>query len=74
MSDFSQQGSDGEVPFSMSEWRRGAVYTVRPEILSPLVRGQEYRSGADLLQTKSWTTMRICTRGPRRSPLAEEPQ
>jgi len=46
MSDFAQPGSDGVPPFSISEWRRGTVYTVRPEILSPLVRGQEYRSSA----------------------------
>jgi hypothetical protein len=33
-------------PFTISKWRRGTVYTVRPEILSPLVCGQEYRSTA----------------------------
>jgi hypothetical protein len=41
--DFSQPGGDGAVPFSMSEWRRGTVYTVRSEVLAPFVRGQEYR-------------------------------
>jgi hypothetical protein len=46
MSDFSQPGGDGAAPFSMSEWRRGTVYTVRPQILAPLVRGQEYRCTA----------------------------
>ena len=46
MSDFSQTGSDGAVPFSMSEWQRGTVYTVRPEMLAPLVRGREYRCTA----------------------------
>jgi hypothetical protein len=46
VSDFSQPGGDGAVPFSMSEWRRGAVYTVRPEMLAPLLRGQEYRCTA----------------------------
>jgi hypothetical protein len=30
----------------MSEWRRGTVCTVRPEIPAPLVRGQEYRCTA----------------------------
>lgn len=43
MPDYSQPGSDGAIPFALSEWRRGVVYTVRPEALAPLERGREYR-------------------------------
>jgi hypothetical protein len=46
MPDFSQPGSDGVVPFELKDWRRGTVYTVRPELLQPLERGRAYRSMA----------------------------
>jgi hypothetical protein len=44
--DFLQQGSDGSLPDGFAVWRRGVTYTVRPEILVPLHRGQEFRINA----------------------------
>jgi hypothetical protein len=41
--DFSQPGSDGALPDGFKEWQWGVIYTVRPELLSPLKRGREYR-------------------------------
>jgi hypothetical protein len=41
--DYSQPGSDGVLPAGVNEWLRGLVYTAKPEIPSPLRRGQEYR-------------------------------
>ncbi len=43
---FSEPGSDGALPDGFKEWQWGAIYTVRPELLSPLVRGREYRIAA----------------------------
>jgi len=43
MADFSQPGSDGALPPGVNEWRRGLVYTAKPEIPCPLRCGQEYR-------------------------------
>ena len=31
------------VEAGFADWQQGVTYTVRPEILSPLVRGREYR-------------------------------
>ncbi len=44
--DFLQHGHDGALPDGFPAWRRGVTYTVRPEILAPLQRGQEYRMNA----------------------------
>jgi hypothetical protein len=46
MPDFSQPGDDGTLPDGFAVWRRGVTYTVRPEMLSPLLCGQEYRINA----------------------------
>jgi len=48
MPDFSQPGSDGPLaygfePSGFKKWRYGTVYTVRPEMLSQLASGREYR-------------------------------
>jgi hypothetical protein len=43
---FSQPGSDGVLPDGFKEWQWGVIYTVRPELLPPLVRGREYRTAA----------------------------
>jgi hypothetical protein len=43
MLDFSQSGSDGALPDGFKEWQWGVIYTVRPELLSPLKREREYR-------------------------------
>jgi hypothetical protein len=43
MPDFHQPGNEGALPDGFTVWRRGVTYTVRPEILMPLHRGQEYR-------------------------------
>ena len=43
MPDYSQPGSDGVLPAGVNEWLRGLVYTAKPQIPSPLRRGQEYR-------------------------------
>jgi len=43
MQKFSEPGSDGALPEGFKEWQWGVIYTVRPELLSPLVRGREYR-------------------------------
>lgn len=40
--DFTQPGNDGELPAGFKEWQRGVTYTVRPEMLAPLVPGREY--------------------------------
>lgn len=44
--DFLHPGGDGALPTGFVEWQRGLTYTVRPEILAPLCRGQEYRINA----------------------------
>lgn len=46
MPDFFQPGNDGVLPDDFAVWRRGVTYTVRPEMSSPLTRGQEYRMNA----------------------------
>ena len=46
--DFSQPGSDGALPSGFIEWQRGVTYTVRPEMLFPLVCGREYRLTASV--------------------------
>jgi hypothetical protein len=46
MPDFLQAGNDGTLPDGFTVWRRGVTYTVRPEILTPLHRGQEYQINA----------------------------
>ena len=43
MADFLQPDSDGALGPDMNEWRKGLVYTAKPEIPSPLRPGQEYR-------------------------------
>ena len=43
MPDFSQPGSDGALPSGFTDWQWGVTYTVRPEILSPLISSHEYR-------------------------------
>src|SRR6185295_5233015 len=43
MPDFSQSGSDGSLPDGFQEWQWGVTYTVRPELLAPLLCGREYR-------------------------------
>jgi len=50
--DFSQPGNSGELPENFTPWKWAVSYTVRPELLSPLVCGQEYRIGASVL--RSW--------------------
>ena len=40
--DFSRPGNDGSLPENYVPWRSGVTYTVRPELLSPLVCGEEY--------------------------------
>ena len=44
MPDFTQPGSDGALPADFKEWQLGVTYTVRPEILVPLIPGREYTS------------------------------
>jgi hypothetical protein len=46
MLDYSQPGSDGALPDGFKEWQWGVIYTVQPELLSPLVRAREYRISA----------------------------
>src|SRR5258707_12550694 len=46
MPDFSQPGDDGAILDGFAVWRRGVTYTVRREMLSPLLCGQEYRINA----------------------------
>ena len=46
MADLSEPGNDGALPEGFAVWRRGVTYTVRPDMLSPLVRGREYRVNA----------------------------
>ena len=46
MPDFFEPGNDGALPDGFAVWRRGVTYTVRPEMLSPLDRGREYRINA----------------------------
>jgi hypothetical protein len=46
MPDFLQPGNDGTLPNGFTVWRRGVTYTVRPEILTPLHRGQEFQINA----------------------------
>jgi hypothetical protein len=41
--DYTQPGDDGVLPTGYKEWKRGATYTVRPEMLSPLMVGKVYR-------------------------------
>lgn len=36
-------GHDAPLPSTFAAWRRGVTYTVRPEMLAPLVRGKVYR-------------------------------
>lgn len=40
--DFSRPGSAGTLPEDYVPWRWGVSYTVRPELISPLVCGEEY--------------------------------
>jgi hypothetical protein len=50
--DFSKPGSAGELPDDFTPWKWGVSYTVRPELLSPLVCGEEYRIGASVLRSR----------------------
>lgn len=43
MADFSKPGSAGELPADYDEWQRAVVYTVRPHMLSPLLRGRTHQ-------------------------------
>jgi hypothetical protein len=55
--DFSQAGSDGiALPEGFSPWRWCVSYTVRPEILSPLIYGREYRIIARALRSSEGFT------------------
>lgn len=51
MPEIFEAGNDGELPSGFGAWRRGITYTVRPEMLSPLVRGREYRMNATVRRT-----------------------
>ena len=49
---FSKPGSDGiALPEGFNRWRYCVSYTVRPEILAPLVYGREYRLSIRVIQT-----------------------
>src|SRR5262245_31023971 len=48
--DFSRPGHDGALPDGFTAWRWCLSYTVRPEILSTLVYGQEYYICVSVLQ------------------------
>src|SRR5438128_3071409 len=50
MPDFSQPGADGALPDAFIPWRWGVTYTVRPELLSTLVPGQEYRIAVSVVR------------------------
>jgi hypothetical protein len=47
--DFSKPGSSGTLPAEHVPWGWGVTYTVRPELLSDLDCGQEYRLTASVL-------------------------
>jgi hypothetical protein len=47
--DFSRPGNAGILPENYVRWRWGASYTVRPELLSPLVFGEAYLITASVL-------------------------
>jgi hypothetical protein len=40
---FLRDGGDGVLPSDFTAWRFGVTYTVRPELLLPLISGREYR-------------------------------
>src|SRR5262245_20307669 len=46
--DFTKPGSTGELPDNFTPWKWAVSYTVRPEVLRPLVCGEEYRIGASV--------------------------
>jgi hypothetical protein len=50
--DFSMPGSAGSVPEDYVPWRWGVSYTVRPELISPLVCGEEYLITVSVLGKK----------------------
>jgi hypothetical protein len=49
--DYARPGSDGVLPDGYNPWRWGVTYTVRPEVLLPIVSGEEYRIGASVLRS-----------------------
>src|SRR5262249_39537427 len=48
--DFNKPGADGTLPEGFNPWRWCLSYTVRPDILSPLVPGREYIVAVSALQ------------------------
>ena len=50
--DFSRPGSAGSLPEDYVPWRWGVSYTVRPELLTPLVCGEEYLITVGVLSKK----------------------
>lgn len=46
--DYSKPGSEGALPPGIAEWQWGVTYTVRPELLAPLVPGRQYRINANV--------------------------
>ena len=50
--DFSKPGSEGVLPDGFIPWRWSVSYTVRPEVLSTLVCGEEYSIGASVLRNR----------------------
>ena len=51
--DYSLPGNDGTLPENFTAWQWGISYTVRPELLSTLVAGQEYRIIVSVLRKVS---------------------
>ena len=54
MTEFNRPGSDGALPSGFAQWQCGLTYTVRPQMLRPLLRGREYRI--------NFSVRRKCTR------------
>src|SRR5262249_40593853 len=50
--DFSKPGEAGELPVDFTPWKWAVAYTVRPEVMSPLVCGEEYRIGATVVRSR----------------------
>lgn len=46
MADFSQPGSEGQLPEGFEDWRWGVVYTVHGDMRGSLERGREYSTMA----------------------------
>jgi hypothetical protein len=50
--DFSKPGSEGTLPAQYTPWRWAVAYTVRPELLSALTHGKEYRIIVSILRNR----------------------